>query len=238
MNEQWLRAYILLAFRIDKAIRAFSTNSPFVDCYYGPPEWKDMVATEAAVPADDLLRSAGQLIDTLPTQNFEPHEQTYLAKQMLAMETVCRKLCGETFTLEDEVQRCFDIQPNWTPETVFEQAFALAETALPGEGNIFERMDSLEKHYTLAREQIGLLEGFMRQAFAETRRRTQAFVNLPVGEEVEVQIVTDRAWLANNTYLGNYRSHIDVNTDLPTILAICPVWQVMKAIPAIMWKLC
>jgi hypothetical protein len=45
MNEQWLQAYILLAFRIDKAIRAFSTNSPFVDCYYGPLEWKDTVAT-------------------------------------------------------------------------------------------------------------------------------------------------------------------------------------------------
>ncbi len=28
MNEQWLQVYTLLAFRIDKAIRAFSTNSP------------------------------------------------------------------------------------------------------------------------------------------------------------------------------------------------------------------
>ncbi len=127
MNEQWLQAYILLAFRIDKAIRAFSASSPFVDCYYGPPEWKDKVATEDVTPAGDLLRAAGQLIETLPLQQFEPHRQTYLAKQMLAIETVCRKLYGETFTLEDEVQRCFDIHPTWTPETVFEQAFALAE---------------------------------------------------------------------------------------------------------------
>jgi hypothetical protein len=29
----------------------------------------------------------------------------------------------------------------------------------------------------------------------------------------------NKAWLANNTYLGKYRSHIDVNTDLPTVLA-------------------
>ncbi len=183
---------------------------------------KIWLLAKAQYLAGDLLRAAGQLIDTLPTQNFEPHRQTWLAKQMLAMETVCRKLCGETFTLEDEVQRCFDIRPTWTAETVFEQAFALAETTLPGEGNIFERMDALEQHYTLARGRIALLEGFMHQALAETRRRTQAIVNLPVGEEVEVQIVTERAWLANNTYLGKYRSHIDVNTDLPTILAYLP----------------
>ncbi|MEO8971675.1 MAG: hypothetical protein ABI406_08765 [Ktedonobacteraceae bacterium] len=222
MSEQWLQSYIQLAFRIDKAIRAFSAHSPFVDCYYGPPDWKDMVATEGVTSASDLLRMAGQLIDTLPLQQFESHRQTYLAKQMLAMETVCRKLCGEIFTLEDEVQRCFDIRPTWTPETVFEQAFALAETTLPGEGNLFERMDALEKHYELAREQVGLLEGFMHQVLTESRRRTQAFVSLPIGEEVEVQIVTDKAWLANNTYLGKYRSHIDVNTDLPTVLAYLP----------------
>jgi hypothetical protein len=151
MNEQWLQAYILLAFRIDKAIRAFSANSPFVDCYYGPPAWKDTVATEGVAPAGELLRSAGQLIDTLPIQHFEPHRQTYLAKQVLAMETVCRQLCGETFTLEDEVQRCFDIRPTWTPETTFEQAFALSETILPGAGNLFECMNALEKHYMEAR---------------------------------------------------------------------------------------
>lgn len=222
MPTQWLQFYIQLAFRIDKSIRAISASSPFVDCYYGPPEWQESVAVEDITPPADLLRAAGQLIDTLPLQNFDPHRQTWLAKQMRAIETVCRKLCGEIFTLEDEVQRCFDISPTWTPETVFEQAFALAETALPGTGNIFERMEALEQHYTLPRERIGLLEDFMLQSFAETRRRTQSFVTLPSDEEVEVQIVTERAWLANNTYLGNYRSHIDVNTDLPTVLSYLP----------------
>ncbi len=134
-----------------------------------------MVATESVAPADELLRAAGQLIDALPIQQFEPHRQTYLAKQALAMETVCRKLCGEIFTLEDEVQRCFDIRPTWTAEATFEQALALSETILPGEGSVFERMNALEKHYQLARDQVGLLEGFVHQALAETRRRTEAF---------------------------------------------------------------
>jgi hypothetical protein len=39
MNEQWFREYVLLAFRMGKAIRKF-TESRFVDYYYGPPEWK------------------------------------------------------------------------------------------------------------------------------------------------------------------------------------------------------
>jgi len=46
MSEQWFREYVLLAFRMDKAIRKFS-ESRFVDYYYGPPEWKAAVEGEA-----------------------------------------------------------------------------------------------------------------------------------------------------------------------------------------------
>jgi hypothetical protein len=65
MQEQWFRAYVLLAFRLDEAIRKF---------------------TEAS-------------------QGFEAHRAAYLEKQVVALETVCRKLSGETFSLEEEVQR-------------------------------------------------------------------------------------------------------------------------------------
>ena len=63
VNNQWLQSYIQLAFRIDKAIRAISVSSPFVDCYYGPPEWKESVATE------DI---------TLPTIYYERLQPIYI----------------------------------------------------------------------------------------------------------------------------------------------------------------
>src|SRR5581483_8069521 len=99
MSTQWFQDYVALSFRIDKAIRTF-TESRFVDYYYGPPEWKLSVEAETETPAAELVRQAMALADALPTQNFAAHREAYLAKQVIALETVCRKLNGETFTLQ------------------------------------------------------------------------------------------------------------------------------------------
>jgi hypothetical protein len=215
MSEQWFRDYVLLQFRIDKAIRKF-TESRFVDYYYGPPEWKASVDTEVETPASDLVRAAMALSDSLPAQGFDAHRARYLGKQVLALETVCRKLNGENFTLEDEVQRCFDIRPDWVPESQFEQAHALLDGLLPGEGSLYERRQRLRNRYELSREKSGLLISFMQRAMTEARQRTLEFVSLPQGEDVELQTVSEQAFEGENWYLGNFRSRVELNTDLPT----------------------
>src|SRR5579859_165723 len=197
ISEQWFRDYVQLQFRMDKSIRKF-TESRFVDYYYGPPGWKAAVEHEAETPAPDLVRAATTLLDTLPEQGFEAHRALYLSKQVVALETVCRKLNGETFTLEDEVQRCFDIRPTWTPETRFEEAHALFDEVLPGQGSIFERLQALRNRYNLASEKAGLTIDFMRQAMNEARRRVLTFVNLPEGEEVELAVVSDKVFGGEN----------------------------------------
>ena len=56
------------------------------------------------------------------------------------METLARKLCGETFTLSEMAHRCLDVAPAWIPETQFEQVHALYERILPdGAGSLAER---------------------------------------------------------------------------------------------------
>src|SRR5260370_6291554 len=102
MNEQWLQEYVLLTLRIDKLIQQLSKNR-FVDHYYGPAEWKVAVVAEPAWPVLALLRTAGVLADTLSAQQFAASPAAYLSKQVLALETVCRRLNGETFSLEEEV---------------------------------------------------------------------------------------------------------------------------------------
>ena len=215
MNEQWFKEYVLLAFRMDKAIRKF-TESRFVDYYYGPPEWK--AEAEAEKPADELVRDAMALEDTLAEQGFEAHRATYLEKQVGALETVCRKLNGETFSLEEEVQRCFDIYPELIPESQFEQGLALLDEALPGVGNLPDRLQGWRNRYQLVQEKSGLLLKFMQRAIVEALRRTQTFVNLPADEGIEVQMVSDKVYMGENWYLGNYRSRVELNTDLPTDL--------------------
>lgn len=214
-DQNWFKDYVQLQFRMDKSIRKF-TESRFVDYYYGPPEWKAAVEQEGETPAPDLVRSATRLLDTLPAQGFEEHRALYLSKQVIALETVCRKLNGESFALEDEVQRCFDIRPTWTPETRFEEAHALFDEVLPGQGSVFERLQALRQRYILAGEKAGLTVDFMRRAMNEARRRVLSFIDLPEGEEVELAVVSDKVFGGENWYLGNYRSRVELNTDLPT----------------------
>jgi hypothetical protein len=53
------------------------------------------------------------------------------------------------------------------------------------------------------------------RAIAECRARTLAHVALPPGEAFTVEYVTNKSWSGYNWYQGNYRSLIQVNTDLP-----------------------
>lgn len=217
MHEQWFKDYVLLAFRMDKAIRKF-TDSRFVDYYYGPPEWKAEAETETEREPSALVRDAIALEDTLADQGFEAHRATYLEKQLIALETVCRKLNGETFTLEDEVGRCFDIHPERIPESEFERGLSMLDATLPGNGSLPDRLQAWRKRYQLAPEKQDALLSLLQRAAAEARRRTLAIIDLPSGEGIEMRTVNDQVYIGDNQYLGNYRSRVDVNTDLPTDL--------------------
>ncbi|HEY1351871.1 MAG TPA: hypothetical protein VGF67_19805 [Ktedonobacteraceae bacterium] len=215
MIEQWCGAYALLALRMDRVMRKF-TESRFVDYYYGPPAWKAEAEASAERSPGELVRDAMALQDALGAQGFDAHRTTYLEKQVVALETVCRKLNGETFSLEEEVQRCFDIRPTRVPESRFEQGLALLDEALPGNGTLLDRFQSWKKRYLLAQEKSSLLLHFMQQTTLEARRRTRTFVQLPADEAVELQMISNQVYMGENWYLGNYRSRVELNTDLPT----------------------
>jgi hypothetical protein len=215
MSEQWLREYVRLAFQIEKEFQKSAGGTWYVDSYYGPPEWKAAAEAESAMSAIDLVRAVASLADSLPAQGFKPLRTTHLAKNVLSMETVCRKLNGETFSLEDEVQRCYDVHPARIPETQFDEALVLTDEALPGDGSLSERLQAYRKRFEMPKEKSGLLVGIIESALAEARRRTTAMFTLPADEAVELAMVTDKHYTANNTYLGHHRSHIDWNTDLP-----------------------
>lgn len=221
MNHFWFRTYVLLAFRLDKALRAISEHSPFVDYYYGPPEWKTQVEAEPLTPAPELLHEALDLAEVVSRLDLEPQRATFLRKQVLAMQTVCQRLCGETFTLEEELQRCFDIRPTRTPEALFEHTWAQAEETLPGTGDIQKRIEALEQLVMLPPERAEQIVDLLGYALAETRRRTRTFLELPVDETITIQATRGQRWMANNLFQGHGRSNIEVDIDLfPYVLPL------------------
>ena len=210
MSETWLQKYIFLAFRIHKLMRT-TYKSLFVEVYYGPPAWQSQVEAEPVLEASELVRQAMNLADALPVQGFVPNREVYLEKHIKAMETICRKLSGEAFSLQEEARYCLDIFPTWTPEKQFEEAHSLYETVLPGTGNLAERLQTYKTMLALPLDQTHMLTSFIEQAFAEARKRTNTFLKLPQSETIEIEYRPTWEYDAAAYYQGNYRTHVVMN---------------------------
>ncbi|MSP14789.1 MAG: hypothetical protein EXR62_17745 [Chloroflexi bacterium] len=230
MAGNWFKEYITLAFQIERRFHR-EAHSWFIDAYYGPPEWKEAAEALPESAPVEMLRGALDLANALPAQDFAPQRETFLAKQVLAMETICRKLNGECFTLEEEVARCLDIQIAWTAEAEFEAALALYDQALPGTGDPGSRYLAWRARHELPSEKNHLLSELLPRVLAEVRRRTLAFVPLPPDEGVEIRVVTNKNFGAANWYLGNFRSLIEFHAGQPLNLEWLPWLMAHESYP-------
>ncbi|HSF81080.1 MAG TPA: hypothetical protein VLA49_07595 [Anaerolineales bacterium] len=219
MVQPWINEYILLALRMDKAFKRLN-DGPFVDYFYGPVELKASVESEPERAVGDLVRAAIALGDSLASQGFERERVNFLGTHVRTMEILCRILSGQNFALQDVIQQCLDTQPVWKPEAEFKQALALLDKALPGEGDLRRRYLTLQGRTVLPLDQLELALPLMQRILAEARRRTQRFVELPDGEDLEIHTIHDKPYGAANWYLGSYRSRLELNLDRPVNLFV------------------
>jgi hypothetical protein len=175
-----------------------------VDAYYGPPEIKEQVDAEELRAPAALVKDASALLEST--------EDSWLRAQLVGLETVARKLAGEKFPYEDEVERCYGVRPAWVPEESFEAAHRELDAALPGNGLVAERYQAWREEDALSG---AVLSRVYDDLLEDLRARTEALFGLPDGESVEVEYVSDEPWSAFNYYKGDLRSRIAVNTDSP-----------------------
>ena len=210
MNSRWYKAYIQLAFRIEKPFRTL-TGMPYIDFYYGPQEWKQEVQAGTAQKPIALLRETTALLDTLPEQGFDSQRTTYLSKQVKAMEMTCRKLNGERFSLEEELLLLFDISYHWTPEAQFEEALTLYDEALPGKGTPARRLHEWRQAHKIRWEARQKLPAIIEMMLTEIRHRTVAMLDLPQNEGIDLSIEQGDEFGGACWYNGNYCSRVEVN---------------------------
>lgn len=190
-------SYIELGLRLGRHIDGL------VDAYYGPPELAQQVETEELQPPSKLATDAAQL--------RESSADGWVHAQLVGLETVARRLAGEEITFEDEVERCYGIRPQRTPEEIFEAAHRELDELLPGTAPLVERYQAWREDDVVPADRLG---GFMDALVTDLRARTQAFVGLPQGESIQLEYVTGEPWAAYNYYLGGLRSRIAINTDV------------------------
>ncbi|HET6845864.1 MAG TPA: hypothetical protein VFH29_03465, partial [Anaerolineales bacterium] len=206
-TQQIAEEYVRLALDIDQHLPGY------IDAYFGPPEWKDEAARAGKRPLVDLAHRAEILAgEVAADDNLDPQRKDFLSLHVRAMQTSLRLLGGEKLSLADEVENIYDIRPQWIDESVFLERQRLLDDLLPRGGTLIERTAmrkrSVEIAVEKAKELLPILEARLRQA---TRQRFP----LPAEESVEFRFVSGKPWQGYNWYLGNCRSRIELNTDLP-----------------------
>jgi hypothetical protein len=230
MIATWFEDYARLVFSIEGAIQQ-RDGTWFVDSYYGPPQIRAVTQQAQVHSFAELAGQAAAFGEALAEQALPPRRAVFLEKQVRALQAICRLYAGEQMAFEQVVAEALDLQPAWKPDAEFADWLRRLDLVLPGSGDVRTRFQAWLVRTTLPPERGGGLTVLIRQLLAEARRRTQAFVELPPGEELDLQFVSEKLYSAANWYQGGYRSRLEYNLSRPINLPVLIYQMCHEAYP-------
>jgi hypothetical protein len=196
-------------------------DADYVDAFYGPAEWrKEAEAAKVPLAAIDAQAAAleaeipgafGAIRPTKAAAELWMLRQQYLQRQLSSLRTRVAMLQGKKMTFDEESLALYDAVAPVKPEAEFEAVLKQLEAKLPGAGSLIERYDRYKQSFVI---QKARLDRVFQEAIRGCRNR-MSFVDLPPNERFTVEYVTGKSWSGYNWYQGNFRSLIQVNTDLP-----------------------
>jgi hypothetical protein len=182
-----------------------------VDAYFGPPE---LAARVPDVAPPRLVDDARRLLADLEHSDLEPARRRWIAAQVRGLLTTARRLAGEPIGYADEVEASYGVRPTWQDEEVFVAAHRRLAAVLPGAGPLGERLIAWREAQAVP---VDRLPAAVASLADDLRDRTQRLLGLPEGEHVDFDLTTDKPWSGFNYYLGDLRSRVSINTDLPVL---------------------
>jgi hypothetical protein len=211
-----------LARRYVGVVLAIGQHDPdYVDAYYGPA---DLRPTGGKRPLTDIDRDAAGIEAALQAgseadggSGEDGHDLTrlrhqYLIRQLAAARTRIAMLSGRRLSFDEESKALYDAVAPVKTGADFDAVIQALEGHLPGRGALLDRYNAFRDRFVIPKER---LDATFRAAIDGCRTRTLAHVTLPSTESFTVEYVTGKSWSGYNWYQGNYRSLIQVNTDLP-----------------------
>ncbi len=196
-------------------------DGDYVDAYYGPAEWRSHVQTEKPSLAEIDKRAevliaevakAPLVASVKADSELWKLRLQYLDRQLSALRARVAMLQGKRLTFDEESRSLYDAEAPRYREADFEAALARLEAKLPGQAPLIQRYEKFKQAFIIPRDRLDLV---FQAAIRACRDRTAAAIELPPGESFTVEYVTNKSWSGYNWYQGNYKSLIQVNTDLP-----------------------
>ncbi|MEQ1896844.1 MAG: hypothetical protein HOP14_06750 [Acidobacteria bacterium] len=195
----------------------------YVDAYYGPPAWKaafeaqPRTLTELGLEVDQILRRLGSLDHSLPAGAerealMSGWRKTFLIKQLGALRTHLAGLQGLRLPFDEESVALYDAAAPARAEGEFQVVVDVLDRALPGAGTVLDRYVAFRSQFIVPPERLSRT---FEAAIGACRERTVRALPLPASEAFTLEFVTGKSWSGYNWYQGQFRSLIQVNTDLP-----------------------
>jgi hypothetical protein len=205
--------------RYVRLVLAMGQHDPdYVDAYYGPPEWKQEVdaqkvsLTGIRSRAEALSREIASAAMPSGADELQQLRRKYVSRQLEALRARAAMLAGTKMTFDEESKALYDAVAPHHAEAEFENVLAELSAKLPGQGPLLDRYEAFRSRFVIPRER---LDATFQAALDGCRARTLKHITLPAGERFTIEYVTGKSWSGYNWYQGNYRSLIQVNTDLP-----------------------
>ena len=207
------RRYQALALRIGRHL------PEYVDFWLGDPLLREVIAAEERAPPVELHVEAVALHEAaagLPADDVATAQRRdWLLAQLGAMSAITRWLGGEEIAFVDLVEVLFDVSVTETPADDVRRAHALLDEVLPPGRSLRDRLATHDEITRVAPDQLLAAVAFMAERLGD---RTRHDLGLPDGESTELVAVRDRPWGASAPYLGDLRTRVELNLDLPATL--------------------
>jgi len=201
--------FLLTALRINKHIEGY------VDFYYGPEKFSQIVDNEAKTSPRKLLIVLINLLNKLDLQGYDIKRERYLEKILTAMRTSIELLNGIEISIEDQFLKFYDVALQPANESELKNLKIEYEAAYSGTGSLEERINQLRIKRRVPEEKV--FEFFKRALQITEKRTKELFINLlPENEQILLDLTQEKnnnkiKWACYEWYLGNYNSRIEVN---------------------------
>ena len=208
--------YLLLSLRIGATSTASSTSTT------GPRSLSIGSLAEALTAPGALAEEAKELAEAVaggglggdPGTPTVAQRKRWFAAQLEGLTAVAERLDGSAMPYEDEVRRCYGVEPRSRDRGRARRcAPAPRRAACPGTGDLGERYRAWRRERDVPTD---VLLPAAEAISAELRRRSDELFGLPEGESAAIELVSDEPWAAFNYYLGGRRSRVAICTDIPT----------------------
>jgi hypothetical protein len=210
LADDLVTRYIELGLRLGRLLDGL------VDAYYGPLELKQRVDNEPVPDPAKLVADARRLIADLDAGDgdLDAHRRVWIRGQTRGLLVTARRFAGDTIDFLDEVEQCYGVRPTRVDNDEIAAAHRRIDAVLPGSGALGERLIAWREAQAIPVER---LQPAIQSLADDFRERTDRLWGLPEGEHIDFDLVKNEPWSGFNYYLGDLRSRVVINTDLPVL---------------------